>query len=162
MATLALKDSYRTEVWRVMRAAIEADRTYEDAGIALQFFDGDPGIVADLDAAQCPVLRFLPTAGGVQYHDEGSINAALTVNVEARLTVLDCEDIFNLQEAIEDTLNTLDNAPVLQRDLIDAGAVTGLIVFNRPLALAPGVPGADRLFRLTGQFTIEVRRPLIP
>jgi hypothetical protein len=160
MATLDLKDSYRTEVWRVIRAAIEADITYENAGIALQFFDGDPGIVADLDAAQSPVLRFLPTAGGVQWHDEGSINAALTVNVEARLTVLDCEDIFNLQEAIEDTLNTLDTA--MQQSLRDAGAVTGLIVFNRPLALTPGVPGADRLFRLTGQFTIEVRRPLIP
>lgn len=162
MATLNLTSSYRTAVWNAIKAAIRADTVYDKAGIRVVFFDGDRDTIEDLDNVQGPVLRFLPTAGSVQWHDEGSINAALTVNVEAHLTQLDVEDVFNLQEAIEDTLNTLDTPATLQTSLITAGAVTGLIVFNQPLRPAPGPPGADGFFRLTGQFTIEVRRPLIP
>lgn len=162
MATLNLTSSYRTGVWNAIKSAIQADTTYDSAGIRIVFFDGTRDSIEDMDNVQGPVLRFLPTAGAVQWFDEASINAALVVNVEAHLNQLDVEDVFNLQEAIEDTLNTLDTPATLQTALITAGAVTGLIVFNQPLRPAPGSPGADGMFRLTGQFTIEVRRPLIP
>ena len=159
MATLNLKDGYRTEVWRLLKQAIQDDPVYEDAGIGLIFFDGDPEAVRDLDTV-VPCLRFLPTSGPASRFDESSTSAALVVQVEARLARLDVEDVFNLQEVLESTLNTIGDVAAGMR-LVDAGAVTGEILFQQPLRPAVGQPGADNLIRLTGQFSIEVRRPLL-
>ena len=163
MSTLNLKPGYRTAVWRIVKAALEADPVYAEARLERLYFDGDPAGTAltDLDTTREGAILFFPTAGLMRWFDERSASGALVVNVEARLHRLDCEDIFDLQEALESTLNTLDTAAQsLQTELVNAGAVTGLILFQTPLHTVGAKPGTDNLWRLTGQFTIEVLRPL--
>lgn len=161
VATLNLGTGYRTAVYQVVKAALEADPVYGQAGVQLLWYDGDPEAISDLDGVQQPCLQFFPTAGNMAWFDESSQAGALVVGVEARLLALDVEDVFNLQEALEDTLNTINDPGGLQADLVSAGAVTGLILFTQPLKpVASGKPGSDNLFRLQGQFVVEVRRPL--
>ncbi len=159
MATLNLKDGRRTEVWRRLKARLLADPVYDLAEVRLVFFDGDPESINDLDGHPGAVLQFLPTAGTMSWQDEASVSGALLVSVEARLVGLDVEDIFNLQEALESTLDSLGDCK-LQDDLVKAGALTGLVLFNQPLRPKPGPPGGDNSFRLAGQFVVEVRIPL--
>lgn len=161
MSTLDLTTSYRTAVYRVLRAAIEDDEVYSRAGIALQFYDGDPRILADQDTEAVPSLRFFPELGEMSWYTETSANGALIVHVEARLAALDMEDVFDLQETLESTLNTINDPSGLQTDLVSAGATTGLVLFDRPLNVSGRLVN-DNLIRLSGQFIVEVLRPLGP
>ena len=162
MATLNLKNGTRPAVWKVLRETIKADPAYDQAQIGLSFYDGDPDGLADLDTFPSGVMQFFPACGNMSWFDERSQSGALVVQVEARIRSLDCEDIFNLQEALETTLSTVDSPQfALQAGLVNAGAVTGLVLFQQPLRVqSAGKAGTDGLFRLVGQFVVEVLRPL--
>ena len=161
MATLNLPTSHRTNVWRVIKAAIEADTTYPDAGFALQFFDGSSEVLSDTDQ-QAPVLQIEPRLSRQEWFTEGSQAGLLEIVITAVVPGYDVEDTFNLQDALEATLNTIDDPGGLQASLVSARATTGLINFVQPLAPRPGPTAADGLFRLQGRFTVEVERPLNP
>lgn len=160
--SLNLPDSDRAKVYRVVKAAVQADAAYEDARVTLVFPDGDPESIRDLDSIQGPALLFFPACARQAWFDEGSQSGAVEFLVEARLPTLNVEDVFNLQAQIEATLNTIDDPTGLQSDLVDAGAVTGLVLFTQPLRPISGKAGEDHLFRLSGQFVVEVRRALRP
>lgn len=163
MGTLGLPQSHRSNVWKVIKDQIESDPTWDEHGITLQFFEGDPSVLSDLDT-QAPVLQFEPRMAGRQtWFTEGSMSGSLVVQVTAVVRTYDVNDTFALQDAIERCLNTIDDPDQLQERLVEARAVTGLITFDQPLVPAPGQPtGGDGLFRLRGSFAVEVERPLNP
>lgn len=162
MATLNLTTSHRTAVWRLLRAALQDDTVYASAGIDLRFLDGDFEAVADLDTYRA-VVQFVGSSGTASWLTESSSGASLIVQVRATIASQDIEDVFDLQHALESSLNSLGDLD-LQADLVAAGAWTGLILFNQPLRIVPGSKGGpadDGLLRCQGQFEIQVRRPLI-
>jgi hypothetical protein len=158
-AYLDFPGGYRAAVWTLLEAAVEADPVYAAADVALVFYDGDPESLRAVETYGRPVLRFLPALGNQAWFDEGSMAGALIVFVEAYLPRCNVVDLMNLQEVLETTLNTVQGV-TFQQALVTAGAVTGLVLFTQPLNLARG-PAADNCLRATGQFTIEVRRPLL-
>jgi hypothetical protein len=152
---------FRAAVYRVLKAAIVASPAWKSSGAYLSWFDGDPEVISDLDTIGGPALQFLPIAGPSSGQwDESSMRAPLIMQIEGRLTVLDVEDILNMQEALETALDTFIAASTLQADLVAAGASVGLITWTQPLRPTAMKPGADNLFRLTGSFSVEVRRQL--
>jgi hypothetical protein len=159
MATLNLPTDVRTACWRLLKAQVQADTTYPAAGIDLVFFDGSRDAARDLADFDRPCLRFYPALGPMKWFDEGSQENALIVLVEAILTTPDCEDVLNLQGALESTLDTVSNL-ALQSSLVNDGAVTGLILFAQPLNPSRSQPSKDGVIRLTGNLVVEVRRPL--
>jgi hypothetical protein len=158
VAKLNLPDGPSVAVWRVIKAKLDADTTLPGAGIGLSYFDGNPQSLADLDQ-EAPVLQFYPQFGPQSWFDEGSVAKPLAVNVRAVLEGYDVEDALNLQDALEGVLNTIGDM-AFQQSLVDAGAVTGLILFSRPLNQSPAAAANDGLFRLNGSFTIDVRHGL--
>lgn len=157
MATLDLRDSPRTLVWRRIREAIEGAAELANAGVALSFYDGDPSAISDLDGSAVAALRFLPLPGNQEWYDESRAAGGLVVEIQGVLRSLDAEDVFNLQHALERALDTAGD-PKLQEDLVEAGAITGLVLFRVPLRpkVANGVAGQDHLLRLSGSFEITV------
>jgi hypothetical protein len=160
LATLNLTTDVRTAVWRLVKAQLQADTVYDQAGIRLLFLDGDPEAIRALDTLNGPALRFIPASGNQSWFDEASTNVNVIVYVEAYLSVPDVEDLMNLQGALETTLNSVYNT-TLQSSLVAAGASTGLILFSQPLNPMAGQEGQDTSYRARGQFVIEVRRPMI-
>jgi len=162
MATLNLNDGWRTKTWRLVKDKVAADPVYEAAGLHVVFADGpDRENARGLETYDAGVLRFTPALGEAKWFDEGSLSAALVVNVEAALRVADTEDLFNLQEALEDTLNTIADT-AFQQSLVDqGGAETGLVEFPEPFKVAAG-KADDGLIRALGRFVVQVRRPLTP
>jgi hypothetical protein len=157
MASLALTDGKRTGVYRVIKAAFEADTTLPAAGVRLVWLDGDDAAVRDLDP-EGAILRFVPTLGPVRWSDEASIEGALIVRVQGVIPGNDVEDAMNLQDAIEGVINTIPR-PDMQHDLTDAGALTGLILFTQPLTVAnAATAGSDGLLRLQGAFAVDYQR----
>lgn len=161
MATLNLANAPTTLVWRLIRARLEADVLLPGAGIRVVYMDGDPEAIRDLSTMGAPCVRVIPAMGNMAWFDEQSAGGALAVYVEAFLLSPDCEDLFNLQHALETILNSIGDT-TFQQDLVGADAITGLILPSQPLVPQRGREGDDTSYRAVGQFTIEVRRPLLP
>jgi hypothetical protein len=154
MASLNLPASPHAAVWAVLVRALRADTTYLDAGITLVFPEGDRESAADLDDSDAGV-RFTPGVGGARWFDEASASSDLRVAVEVSLRRPDADDLLNLQNALLSTLNTISGD--LRGDLCDAGANTGLLLFDQPFQPSPA---ADGRLRARGGFSLEVLRTL--
>lgn len=160
MASLNLATDPRTAVWRLIVAQLQADTGLAAAGVVLRFRDGSQEPLADLESYQSAAIIFVPVMGSSDWNDEGSIDTPLSIRVNAILTQDDDEDILNLQGALETALNTIGNLS-FQTSLVAAGAVTGLIKPQTPLAPIKSAANVDGPYRLAGAFVIDVRRSLL-
>ena len=160
MATLALSDSTYTAVWRLLRTRLETHAQLLAAGFRLVFLDGDPESIRNLSAYNGPALRFLPQLGANAWQNEYQTTCPLVCYVEAFLGAPDIEDLFNLQQALNQRLDSV-NDEVFQAALVAAGASTGLVLFAQPLQPQRGREGQDTVYRAVGQFVIDVNESLI-
>jgi hypothetical protein len=163
MATLDLPDDPRTAVWRLIVARLQADAALAGAVPTWLVWDGASDSNADLASKRAPVLRLYPVLGPMSWYSAESQQGALVVAVEAYIPGLDCEDVLNLQGAIEAALYPQADADqfAFQRSLVAAGAVTGYILFGQPLSQPPPQAGGSGAFRPMGTFRVDVERRLI-
>jgi hypothetical protein len=94
-----------------------------------------------------------------QFFTEAEIKAQLLINLDVALASNDLEDLMNLQEAIENTLNPLETR--LQALFRDAGAIEQYVTFATPIRETRQSPKQDGITLASGQFTIAVRRPFL-
>jgi hypothetical protein len=163
MATLNLPIGGRVAVWRLVKAAIQADPILQAAEIAQVFFDGssDRTALQSPDNVTGPTVFWLATLGRMSWFNEQSQSGALVISYQVVIPSTDDEDLLNVQEAIEAVFYPADNF-VFHQSLINASAVTGEALFAQPLTAPIATAGSSGLLKPSGQIVLEVIRPLGP
>lgn len=156
MPYLNLPASTFEDVWTLIRDRIIFSPILDEAGVSRVFITGDPNQSRDLPSYQAPAIIFGVKLGQRRWQDETLAQVGnLSITMRVMLTVPDTADHLRLQSALEKTvLSSCDCG--WQSQLIEAGASTGLVLFDQPLNVVPGRVDADGDMILAGQFSIEV------
>lgn len=156
MALLDLPDSPYWRVWQLIRDRLSADSGLANAGVRIVYLDGTTDPLNDQECYNEASIFVMPNLGAAQWRYEDSHLTQLTVTFLLQLPRADFQDAFNLQFAIESACTSLFRND-FQKALTDAGADTGLVLFNRP-AFTTGIPGQNNMLKLQSQLVIDVRR----
>lgn len=155
--TLNLPESNWTAVWDVVRDRLLSDPVLKSAKFTVEFAEDADSLRSPDGIGHAPVLQVFGTLGRWQWHDQQRQKGALILTFRAYLPTLDPRDVFNLQMALANALNSRNANLDHQRDLVDAGAETGLVVWPQPLTPIgrPDQP-KQRSLIVVGSAAIEV------
>lgn len=157
MPYLNLPSSSFELAWNLIQERIMFSPILDEAGITRVFITGDPNQTRDMPSYQAPVIVFGARLGPRRWQDESLSQVGnLSVAMRVTLTVPDTGDHLRLQSALERTVLSSCDCDWQSR-LIEAGANTGLVLFDQPLNVVPsrGDVVSDMMV-LAGQFSVEI------
>lgn len=132
-AVLNLPESNWTKVWDLVRDRLLSDAALRAAKFTVEFAEDVDSLRGPETIGQGPVLQVFGTIGRWQWHSEQKMTGALQLTFRAYLPTLDPRDVFNLQMALANALNSVDATLAHQQALVDAGAETGLVAWPQPM-----------------------------
>jgi hypothetical protein len=159
---LPFNDSPRTLVFRciddILRADANLQRSLSRVG-SFRSWRGGPEDKSDFAQTQAPAVRITPVPAPESWWYPGSTKGDLVVKIELLAGGLCVDDVENLFWALQRALVPTGQAEALaiHKKLVDAGAMTGLILFEQPATDPDPGAGSDGQFRAFGQLKIEVK-----
>jgi hypothetical protein len=164
---LKMPSSVWTKVFRVIVQQLENDAVIKRV-VGTENLRSWKGVQADkapfVPSSSAPVVRLTPQPRSVDWYSPDASKGTLVVIVEEGVQSLCIDDTTDLYDVIVTALQP--DSPVLgtsltfAQALVSAGAETGEIVFGEPAYDPRPDADAEGQFFATGQFALEVIRPV--